>query len=539
MNVAQAIIKHLEKENVTTVFGYPGGAVLTLYDELRKSNINHILVRNEQSSVHYASGYARQSSEVGVCIATSGPGATNLITGIATAYMDSIPVVILTGQVHSDLIGTDAFQEADITGATHPFTKHSYLLKKADDIHRVLYEAFHIAKTGRPGPVLIDIPSDVFSETIKYIDSYEIDIKGYKPTTKGHKGQIKRSVARLKDSKKPLIFAGGGVLAANASEELRIFAEKNQIPVVNSLMGIGSFDHDSSLYCGLVGSHGHPYANKLFSNADVIMAIGARMSNRAMHRLENLNPDIEIIHIDVDPAEISKNLEATIPVVGDAKLILSEFNKFDINMDTSQWLREIDKYKNSDFASPDDSLGLVSPKNFVKKLSSALSDSSVLVADVGQNQFWSTRNYKISGSRKFMTSGGLGTMGYSLPAAVGAKLADPSKQVISTIGDGGFQMCLGELGVIADHNIGVKIIIFKNSRLGMVRELQDNTYGDDRNFGVTLDFDVDFVQLAKAYNIEGIRVSTDDEVDEAISRILSDDKPYIVECLVSPKYSTL
>jgi acetolactate synthase-1/2/3 large subunit len=539
MKVAQAIIKHLEKENVTTVFGYPGGAVLTLYDELRKSNIDHILVRNEQSAVHYASGFARNSSTVGVCIATSGPGATNLITGIATSYMDSIPIVIITGQVHSKLIGTDAFQEADITGATQPFTKHSYLIKKGDDVQKILTEAFHIASTGRPGPVLIDIPSDVFNEKIKYKEFSNIDIKGYKPTTIGHKGQIKRSLTKLKQSQKPLIFAGGGVLTAGASKELKTFAEKNDIPVVNSLMGLGSFDHDSPLYCGLVGSHGHTLANKLFSNADVLMVVGARMSNRAMHKLDTLNPEVEIIHIDIDPAEISKNLDATIPVVGDAKLILQEFNNKIIDINTTQWLYDIAKYKNYEKSPVDDNLGHVSPKRFVKELSSTLSNSSVLVADVGQNQFWSTRNYDITNDRKFMTSGGLGTMGYSLPAAIGAKLADKSKQVISTIGDGGFQMCLGELAVIAEHKLGVKIVIFKNSRLGMVRELQDDTYGQDRTFGVHLNYDVDFVQLAKAYGIEGIRVNSDDEIKGTISKILSDDKPYLVECIVSPEYNTL
>lgn len=539
MKVAQAIIKHLEKENVTTVFGYPGGAVLTLYDELRKSNIKHVLVRNEQSSVHYASGFARESSTVGVCIATSGPGATNLITGIATSYMDSIPVVIITGQVHSRLIGTDAFQEADITGATHPFTKHNFLVKKGDDIQRILTEAFHIATTGRPGPVLIDIPSDVFSETIKYVETSEINIKGYKPTTVGHKGQIKKSVSKLKQSHKPLIFAGGGVLAAGATEELKIFAQTNGIPVVNSLMGLGSFDHDSPLYCGLVGSHGHTFANELFATADVLMVVGARMSDRAMNKLETLNPDVEIIHIDIDPAEISKNLNATIPVVGDAKLILGEFNSKDMKLDTKQWLNDIDKKKNNLFATSDDNLGFVSPKRFVKELSKSLSDSSILVADVGQNQFWSTRNYTINGNRKFMTSGGLGTMGYSLPAAIGAQLSDTSKEVICTIGDGGFQMCLGELAVIAEQDLAVKIVIFKNSRLGMVRELQDNILGQDRTFGVHLDYDVDFVQLAKAYGIEGIRVHSDDEIEKTISTILSDNKPYLVECVVSPEYSTL
>lgn len=539
MKVANVIIKHLEKEKITTVFGYPGGAVISLYEELRKSNIHHVLVRNEQSAVHYASGFARKSATTGVCIATSGPGATNLITGIATAYMDSIPVVIITGQVHSSLIGTDAFQEADITGATQPFTKHSYLVRDAGDIDRILKEAFHIASTGRPGPVLIDIPSDVFDEKVKLDNSLSIDITGYKPTTIGHKGQIKRALNKLKNSRKPLIFAGGGILASNATQALKTFATNNSIPVVNSLMGLGSFDHDSPLYCGLVGSHGHTLANKLFSSADVLMVIGARMSNRAMHKLETLNDDVEIIHIDIDPAEICKNLAATIPLVGDANKILEELNTKSITINTTQWLYDIDKYKCYDKPGPDDNLGCVSPKRFMRTLSDQLSDTATLVADVGQNQFWATRNYHITENRHFMTSGGLGTMGYALPAAIGAKLADQSKQVISTIGDGGIQMCLGELAVVAEQQLGVKIIIFKNNRLGMVREMQDNLLGNKKIFGVQLEYEVDFVKLAEAYGIQGIRVEKDDDIQTTIDTILSDDQPYIVECMVNSTYNTL
>ncbi|MBI9015141.1 MAG: biosynthetic-type acetolactate synthase large subunit [Clostridiales bacterium] len=539
MKVANAIIKHLEKEQIKTVFGYPGGAVLALYEELRKSAIHHVLVRNEQSAVHYASGFARKSSTVGVCIATSGPGATNLITGIATAYMDSIPIVIITGQVTSSLIGTDAFQEADITGATQPFTKHSYLVRDANDIGRILNEAFHIASTGRPGPVLIDIPSDVMNEQIKLELKHKIDITGYKPTIKGHKGQIKRSLTKLKSATKPLIFAGGGVLSSNAKEELKEFATKNKIPVVNSLMGLGSFDHSSPLYCGLVGSHGHVLANKLFTSADVIVVIGARMSNRAMHNLGTLNPEVEIIHIDIDPAEISKNVAATIPVVGDAKTILKEFNSKECHIKTTQWLYDINKHKSFQKETEDDNLGCVSPKRFMKALSKQLSDSSTLVADVGQNQFWATRNYDITKNRSFMTSGGLGTMGYSLPAAIGAKLANKDQQVISTIGDGGFQMCLQELAVVSEQSLGLKIIIFKNNRLGMVREMQTNVLGANKTFGVHLDYEVDFVQLGKAYGIDGIRLDKEEDIDKTIQTILSDDKPYIVECIVSSEYNTL
>lgn len=539
MKVANAIVKHLEKENITTVFGYPGGAVTALYEALRTSQIKHVLVRNEQSAVHYASGYAREASAVGVCIATSGPGATNLITGIATAYMDSIPIVVITGQVHSKLIGTDAFQEADITGATEPFTKHSYLLRHGEDISQVLAEAFHIASSGRPGPVLIDIPSDVLQEKIVYDPNYPIDIKGYKPTTIGHKGQIKRSINKLKNAKRPLIFAGGGVISSDAKIELQRFAETNRLPVVCSLMGLGAFDHGSDLYCGLVGSHGHSEANELFKSADVILIVGARMSNRAMHKLDALNSDVEIIHIDVDPAEISKNLLATIPVVGDAKNILEVFNSKTLNLDTTEWLKTIRHQRNHSLVSVDDHLGCVSPKRFMKQLSDQMTDSAILVADVGQNQFWSTRNYEVIKDRQVMTSGGLGTMGYSLPAALGAKISSREKQVVCTIGDGGIQMCLGELAVLSEEQLGIKLIVFKNSRLGMVRELQDNLYGKNNAFGVHLNFEVDFIQLGKAYGIKGYRIESDEEICDIVREILKDDEPCIVECIVNPEYGTL
>lgn len=538
MKVSQAIVKYLESQHITTVFGYPGGAVLPLYDSLKSSNIEHILVRNEQSAVHYASGYSRASSKVGVCIATSGPGATNLITGIATAYMDSIPVVIITGQVHSALIGSDAFQEADITGATHSFTKHSYLVNDPSKICTILKEAFYIASTGRPGPVLIDIPMDILDSKTVYSNE-EIDIIGYKPTVTGHKGQIRRTITKLKKSKKPIIYAGGGILTANAKEELSTFAAKHSIPVVNSLMGLGTFDNDSELYYGLVGSHGHSIANNLFRESDLIIAVGVRMSNRAMHYIESLNPDVEIVHIDIDPAEIGKNLLVTIPVVGDAKSILTALIGFEFTIDTSEWISELDTFNRNLVKKEDDPLGLVSPKRLVSKLSDQLNDQSILVADVGQNQFWSARYYKLQKDRKFLTSGGLGTMGYSLPAAIGAKFANKDLQVISTIGDGGIQMCLGELAVMAEHKLGVKLIIFKNNRLGMVRELQDNIYGKGNNFGVNLDFNVDFMKLAEAYNIPCTQISDESEIDSTIARILEDDQPHIVECLVSADYNTL
>ena len=539
MKVASAIVKCLEHEKITTVFGYPGGAVLPLYEEIRKSEIEHVLVRNEQSAVHYASGYARKAGTVGVCIATSGPGATNLITGIATAYMDSIPVVIITGQVNSTLIGTDAFQEADIIGASEPFTKHSYLVKDTDNIEAVFKQAFYIAASGRPGPVLIDIPKDIQEKKIKFKYPKDVKIVGYNPTVQGHKGQIKRMITRIRRAERPLIFAGGGVLSANASELLSEFVNKTKIPVVNSLMGLGCFSHESPYYVGLIGSHGECYANEIFTKSDLVIVIGARMSNRAMHKFEALNPEMDIIHIDIDPAEIGKNLWATIPVVGDARNILTELVGSTIEIDTSGWLSEIYKLKESYVPAVDDNLGDVSPKYFMKNVSERLRANSVLVADVGQNQFWAAKNYPIIESRSFMTSGGLGTMGYSLPAAIGAKFADKNAQVICTIGDGGIQMCLGELAVIGEHRLDIKLVVFKNNRLGMVKELQDNVYGSSKNFGVEFGVEVDFGQIAEAYGIKGFRVENENEVVEAVEAVLSEPGPCLIECIVNPNYGTL
>lgn len=538
---AKAIIRCLEEEGVTTVFGYPGGAVLPLYEELRKSDIKHVLIRNEQNAVHFASGYARGSKGVGVCFATSGPGATNLITGIATAYMDSIPVVIITGQVSSDLIGSDAFQEADIVGATQPFTKHNYLVKSASEIPRIMKEAFYIASTGRPGPVLIDVPVDVQKEALRFSYPKEVSITGYKPTYEGHRGQIKRAVQAIKKSVKPLLYAGGGVIAADAVEELRSFAFSSRIPVVNSLMGIGSFPHDNELYVGIVGSHGHSYSNRIMSSADLVIIVGVRLSDRATKKLEQMNPDLEVVHIDIDPAEIGKNIASTIPVVGHAKNILADFNESGIALDTAKWLEEIKSMK-AEYPvqfNMDDSMGLVSPKHALGTLSRILSDSAAVTADVGQNQIWAARNYQIKGTRGYYTSGGLGTMGYSLPAAAGMKMADEGRQVVAIMGDGSIQMCLGELGTVSEHNVGIKIVLFNNNRLGMVRELQDNAYGKGKYSAVEFKITTDFVKIAQAYGIEGTRVKTNSEFDAAVEKALAHEGPYIIECIVHPDYATI
>ncbi len=449
MLASKLILKCLEKENVEYIFGYPGGALLPLYEAFRESPIKHILVRNEQAGPHYASGYARESGKVGVCLATSGPGATNLVTGIATAYLDSIPLVAITGQVNRELIGSDAFQEADIFGATAPFTKHSYLVKEAKDLPRIIREAFHIASTGRPGPVLIDIPRDVQLESIKsvkYVD--KVDIRGYKPNYEGHTGQIRRAIRKLKSAKHPVIYAGGGVILSYAQKELMLFAEENSIPVITTLMGIGAFPEDHPLYCGIVGSHGYEYSNCIMEEADLCICIGARMSDRGTMNNARDMQTMELIHIDIDPAEIGKNIDDTnVPIVGDAKTVLLDFIQKDMGTDTREWLKTIETIKADHPILFDDYQDLegVNPKVLFSRLSHIADDEATLVADVGLNQIWSALYFHVYRDRHYFTSGGLGTMGYSIPAAAGVAFycKDTPKQIFSVCGDGSFQMAMG------------------------------------------------------------------------------------------------
>lgn len=539
MKVSEAVVKYLEKEGVTTVFGYPGGAILPVYEALRTSSIKHVLVRNEQSAAHMASGYARASNSTGVCMATSGPGATNLITGIATAYMDSIPMVIITGQVNSDLIGKDVFQEADITGATEPFTKHNYLLKQAEDLPRVLSEAFYIASTGRPGPVLIDIPVDVQQEHIVFEYPVTIGIPGYNPTTNGHAGQIKRIHQRMKTAKRPVIFAGGGVLRSNAENDLKYYAEKAGIPVMNTLMGMGVFPMDSPYFAGLVGTHGHEHTTKILSRADVIMVIGARLSDRAARNFAVLCTKADIIHVDIDPAEIGKIVNHQIPVVGDARNILLKLNESAKRLDTEEWLKEISTYKEPLRLVKADRENYIHPEYAISLMSDMADPDAVLVADVGQNLFWTARHYQVTGKRRFIASGGLGTMGYSVSASLGAKLASPEKQVIAVTGDGGILMLLGELGTISESGHAITILLLNNRRLGMVRELQDNTYGRGRQFGVYFENSPDFVQIAKAFGFQGMRVEREEDLTWALKEALDSKVPYLLECMIDPEAATL
>jgi len=536
MKAAEAVIRCLLEENIKTIFGYPGASVIPLYEALRTSDIHHILVRQEQAAAHSASGYARATRTTGVCIGTSGPGATNLITGIATAYMDSIPLVIITGQVKSTLIGRDVFQEVDITGATEPFTKHSYLVKEAKQIPRIMKEAFHIAATGRPGPVLIDIPLDIQNEDIDFHYPQKVDIRGYKPTYKGHIGQIKRILKKLETSHKPLICVGGGIISAGAVEELKSFAEKSKIPVVYTLMGVGALATDNPYYFGMVGSHGHYCANKAVAGADLLVVIGARIGDRATHGCQVFAKNADVIHIDIDPAEIDKNLGVLIPVVGDAKNILEQLLEGVKPLRTDEWIEELCTWKENEQASESPNQEAVDPKYAMQLLGRMARDDVIVTADVGQNQIWAVRNFPMKSNRKFFTSGGLGTMGYSLPAAIGAKIGAPDRPVIAVMGDGGFQMSLFELATINQCHVNIIILLFNNERLGMVGEIQDNVYG--YSFGVDMDGNPDFIKLAEAYGLKGRRVASNDELEDAFNEALNLQQTVLLECMVDLQEST-
>ena len=536
INGADIMVKCLEAENVSVIFGYPGAAICPFYDSLYKLDtpVKHILVRQEQNAAHAASGYARAKSTVGVCVATSGPGATNLITGIATAYMDSIPIIAITGQVRSDLIGRDVFQEADITGACEPFVKHSYLVNKTEDLPRIFKEAFHIARTGRPGPVLIDIPIDIQQKEIEefvYPDS--VNITGYKPNTKGHLVQIKRALELINTSKKPIIVAGGGVLGSGSKLKLVEFAEKTNIPVISTMMGIGVIPSEHELYLGMLGTHGKPIANKTLHEADLVIVCGARLGDRAVATPDQMGQRANVIHIDIDPAEIGKNVKTTIPIVGDMKhvinILLDEVGEYKV---PAEWTDTVKTWKEQLTRTPKVFDGFVEPRTFIGKLSSMLKSKAILVADVGQNQIWCANNFKIREGR-FLTTGGMGTMGYSIPGAIGAKFARPTRDVVAVCGDGSFQMSLNELATIVQNDLNVKIIVMKNSRLGMVRELQDNHYGS-RHSATILNDAPDIELLAKAYGIKCATANSNEEAEAIAKEMVKSKEAFILICNVYP-----
>ncbi|HCC34478.1 MAG TPA: biosynthetic-type acetolactate synthase large subunit [Ruminococcaceae bacterium] len=530
-NGAEIMIECLKNEGVEVVFGYPGAAICPFYDELPGSGIKHVLVRHEQHAAHAASGYARSGGKPGVCVATSGPGATNLITGIATAYMDSVPMVAITGQVSSDLLGRDVFQEVDITGACEPFTKHSYLVRDARELCRVFKEAFHIAGTGRPGPVLIDIPIDIQKQqTDSFSYPEKADIIGYKPNVGGHAIQIKKAVQAINAAQRPVICAGGGVFSAGGESRLARFAEKLQIPIVSTMMGIGVLPSANPLNLGMMGSHGVASANMAVRRADLLILCGARVGDRAVASPEQVEKRTKIIHIDIDPAEIGKNIGADIPIVGDIRKVLGRLLEQTEAHWPRAWSREIAELKKPPSAAQKP--GFIEPRYFMRTLSELMRDDCILTADVGQNQIWSANNFEIKNSR-LLTSCGLGTMGYSLPAAIGAQSANPEKQVCCVLGDGSFQMNFMELATAVQNSLPVKIVVMRNTKLGMVNELQRNLYGC-RESGVDLTGSPDFIKLAAAYGIPAEEISENAAAPQAIKRMLETGGPYILQCAVNP-----
>lgn len=531
---AEIMVKCLEAEGIKVVFGYPGAAICPFYDKMYESDIQHVLVREEQNAAHAASGYARCSDKPGVCIATSGPGATNLITGIATAYMDSIPMVAITGQVRSDLLGRDVFQEADITGACEPFVKHSYLVDKTEDLPRIFKEAFHIASTGRQGPVLIDIPQDIQENEIEeFVYPESVNIIGYKPNTKGHTVQVKKAIDAIYQSKRPVIVAGGGVLSSGIKLKLHEFVDKTGIPVISTMMGIGIMPSDNELYLGMLGTHGTAVANRALHEADLVIVCGARLGDRAVAAPNQMSKMNTVIHIDIDPAEIGKNVKTEIPIVGDMRnvmnMLLESIGDFKVEAEWSETVKSWQKDMKKPVQSFD---GYVEPRSLVSNLSAMFRSKAILVADVGQNQIWCANNFRIREGR-FLTTGGMGTMGYSIPAAVGAKFARPDRDVIVICGDGSFQMSMNELAVIVGFNLNIKIIIMRNSRLGMVRELQDKLY-ESRYSATILNGDPDFLKIAEAYGIDHAEASSNEEAENIIRGIVDSDKPFILVCNVYP-----
>ena len=530
---ADAIIKCLEAEGVEYVFGYPGVAICPFYNSILSSPIQTILIRTEQNAAHAASGLTRVSGKPGVCAVTSGPGATNVITGIATAFADSIPLVCITGQVNSELLGSDVFQEADITGAVESFVKYSYLVRDVNDIPRIFKEAFHIANTGRKGPVLIDVPIDIQNAEIKKFAYPEsVSMRTYKPTVKGNMVQIKKVAAELEKAKRPIICAGGGILLSDGEKELRTFAEKHQIPVVSTMMGIGVMPTRHPLFFGMVGNNGKPYANRAMNESDLLIMVGARVADRAVSQPDLITNNKVLIHIDVDPAEIGKNVGPTIPLVGDARHIFEDLLLQEFDCEHGKWLDALNEYKKNMEPKRKPDPAYVDPAGFITMLSEKMEEDGIYVADVGQNQIWSCGYHIVKGGR-FLTSGGMGTMGYSIPAAMGAKLADKTRQVIAVCGDGSFQMSMMELATMRQHNIPVKIVVLKNNYLGMVREFQHYTYKDNYSV-VDLSGSPDLLKLSAAYDMKFLRLENMDKADEILDEFLKDNESVLLECIINP-----
>ncbi len=539
MKAARVILEALKREGVDTIFGFPGGAVIPLYDAIYDFDIKHILARHEQGAGHAADGYARASGKVGVCMATSGPGATNLVTPLANAYMDSVPIVALTGQVSRRLIGLDSFQEADITGITLPIVKHNYLVKRSEDLPRIIREAFYIASTGRPGPVLIDLPVDVTKEDIDYDPAVPsaMRLPGYKPTVKGHPKQIREAARAIASAQRPVIYAGGGVISADASEELRELAFYGHIPVTTTITGKGCFPEEHDLSMGMLGMHGTQYANYAISQSDLVIAVGVRFDDRVTGNVAAFAPNAGFVHVDVDPAEISKNVAADIPIVGDAKRVLAslvaEVRKLELSPERHlPWMEQVETWKRSHplivRRGDDDEIG---PEWAIHKIWEVTQGEAVVCTDVGQHQMWAAQHYLARHPRHFITSAGLGTMGFGFPAAIGAQVACPGQLVIDIAGDGSFQMTLQELASAVQYQLPVKVCIINNQYLGMVRQWQE-LFWQCHYSQTCMEAQPDFVKLAEAYGAEGYRATKPDELEEVLRTAFSTDAPAVIDICV-------
>ena len=531
---SQILCESLIKEGGEVFFGILGGALLPLYDTLPQyPQLRHILVRHEQGAAHAADGYARVTHKAGVCIATSGPGATNLVTGIANAYMDSSPIIAITGQVARPFIGKDAFQETDITGITLPITKHNYLVTDAAELARTVKEAFYIAQTGRPGPVLIDLPKDVQQEEVEFAEPGEVDLPGYKFVSRGHSVQIKKAVGRINKAERPLIIAGRGIVISQAYNELKELAEKAQIPVVSTLLGISSFPGDHILNFGMIGMHGLAYANMAVQNADLIIATGMRFDDRATANTKQFAPQAFIIHVDIDPAEIGKNIPVDIPIVGDVKNVLKAMNKQIERGEHLDWLTQLDQWRREHPLVESGRGDELLPGYVIHQIHEITQGDTIIVTGVGQHQMWAAQHFLYTRPNSFISSGGLGTMGFELPAAMGAKVGQPEETVWCIAGDGGFQMTVQELGTIAQEHLAVKIAIINNGYLGMVRQWQEFFY--ERRYVDTKLWNPDFVKIAEAYDIPGIKVKSREEVTPAIQKAMDYPGPFLIDFVVEPE----
>ncbi len=531
---AQILMTALQEEGVDTIFGFPGGAVIDIYDELAKTPIHHILVRHEQGAVHAADGYARASGKVGVCLVTSGPGATNTVTGIASAYMDSIPLVVITGQVPTHLIGNDAFQEVDIVGITRPCTKHNYLVKRIEDLAKILKEAFYIARSGRPGPVLVDIPKDVAKSRTAYAPIGPVRMKSYKPTYQPNMWQLEKMITLIKESRRPMIFAGGGVILSKGSAELTAFARKTMMPVTTSLMGMGAFPGTDPLCLGMIGMHGTYRANMATGTCDLLIAVGVRFDDRVTGRTDAFAPQARIVHIDIDPTSIRKNVLVSLPLVGDCRITLMELNRLIDTMDFGDlmeqrrdWLNQIDQWKETGAMNYDQTT-VIKPQFVVETLYRITRGQAIITTEVGQNQMWAAQYYHFDLPDHFITSGGLGVMGFGLPAAIGAQVAQPEKLVVDIAGDGSIQMNIQEMATAVQYGLPVKVVILNNRYLGMVRQWQELFY--DKRYAFTdMEYAPDFVKLAEAYGALGLRATSPDQVESVLMQGLSSPQAAIMD----------